>query len=199
MITFLEGVVVEKQPTSVVLNVGGIGYEVFISLSSYDRLPPLNSTYRILTYHHVREDAHLLYGFGTEAERRLFLLLLGITGIGPKLALRALSGLSPREIKAAIVGGDVKRLSSISGIGRKTAERIVIELRDKIDAGEALAAASSGEEPTAEDLKLRDAVLALIALGYKQDEAKKMILVAVAAQAGEAPSTEALIKKALGR
>ena len=199
MITFLEGVVVEKQPTSVVMNVGGVGYEVFIPISSYDRLPPLNSPCRILTYHHVREDAHLLYGFATEAERRLFLLLLGISGIGPKLALRALSGLSTRELKAAIVERDVARLSSISGIGRKTAERIIVELRDKIDAGEALDAVSGRDEPSAADMKVRDAVLALIALGYKQEDAKKMVLAVIKAGAGAELTTEDLVKKALGR
>jgi len=197
MITFLEGILVEKQPTSAVVNVGGVGYEVFISLSSYDRLPPLNHPCRLLTYHHVREDAQQLYGFATEAERRLFLLLLGIAGIGPKLALRALSGLSPRELQAAIAGGDVKRLSSISGIGRKTAERMVVELRDKVEAAEVLAAAGRPEAP-ADELRVRDAVLALIALGYKQDEARKMIAAAVRGP-GDAASTEELIKRALGR
>lgn len=199
MITFVEGLLVEKQPTSAVLNVGGVGYELFIPISSYDRLPPLNSTCRLLTFDCVREDAHLLYGFVTEAERRLFLLLLSINGIGPKLALRALSGLSPRELKAAIVEGDVARLSSISGIGKKTAERIVVDLRDKIDSGEALEAISGRGEPTPEDMKLRDAILALIALGYKQDEARKMVTTVAKAAAIAGMSTEDVVKKALGR
>lgn len=199
MITFLEGIVVEKQPTRVVMNVGGVGYDVFIPLSSYDRLPHVNGACRILTYHHIREDAHLLYGFLTEAERALFLLLLTISGIGPKVALRALSGLTVREIKAAIVEGDVARLSSVSGIGRKTAERIVVDLRDKIDAGEALAAVAGGREAEPENIRIRDAVLALIALGYKQEEARKMIAAAVKGDTGPTPATEELVRKALGR
>ena len=135
MITFLEGTLVEKQPTRIVLAVHGVGYEVFIPLSSYDRLPEENAPCRILTHDHLREDAHLLYGFVTEAERGLFGMLLGISGIGPKTALSALSGLSVRDLKTAVVEGDVKRLSSISGIGKKTAERIVVELRHSLSAG----------------------------------------------------------------
>jgi holliday junction DNA helicase RuvA len=199
VITFLEGIVAEKQPTRVVMNVGGVGYDVFIPLSSYDRLPSINGTCRILTYHHVREDAHLLYGFLTEGERALFLLLLTISGIGPKVALRALSGLTVREIKAAIVQNDVARLSSVSGIGRKTAERIVVDLRDKIDAGEALAAIAGGSDADPEKIGIRDAVLALIALGYKQEEARKMIAAAVKDDVGPTPPTEELVRKALGR
>jgi Holliday junction DNA helicase RuvA len=174
MITFLEGILVEKDPTRVVVNVQGVGYEVFIPLSSYDRLPAAGAALRILTYDHVREDTHALYGFMTEEERRLFLMLMGVSGIGPRLALTALSGLSVRDLKAAVAQGDIKRLSSISGIGKKTAERMVVELRDKLTAGEALeavAGAAAGEP----DVRLRDAILALVSLGYKQVEAQKRI------------------------
>ncbi len=175
MIAFLEGTLVEKQPTRIVLNVGGIGYEVFIPLSSYDRLGGLNATCRILTYHYVREDAQILYGFMTAAEQRMFEWLLGISGIGPKIALTALSGMSVRELKAAVVENDVKRLNSISGIGRKTAERMVIELRDKLSAGDSLEAVAGADETHPDDLRARDSVLALIQLGYKQAEAQKMV------------------------
>lgn len=199
VITFLEGIVAEKQPTRVVMNVGGVGYDVFIPISSYDRLPPAGGSCRILTYHHIREDAHHLYGFLTEAERSLFVLLLTINGIGPKVALRALSDLTVREIKAAIAQGDVARLSSISGIGRKTAERIVVDLRGKIGAAEALAAVAGGRETEPESVAIRDAVLALIALGYKQDEGRKMIMAAVKAETGPNLTTEELVRKALGR
>jgi len=175
MITFLKGILVEKQPTRMVVDVGGVGYEVFIPLSSYDRLPPVGGGVCMLTVDHVREDAHLLYGFMTEAERSLFYLLTGVSGIGPKLALGALSGLSVRDLKAAVVEGNVKRISSISGIGAKMAERIVVELKHKLTASEALEAVSGVlEQPGGS--ALRDALMALVALGYKQEDARKMIL-----------------------
>ncbi len=174
MITFLEGIIDEKEPTHVVLNVGGVGYEVVISLNSYDRLPAPGEKVRLLTHDHIREDEHRLFGFMTADERRVFTLLLGVSGIGPKIALSALSGMTVREIKVAIKDGDVKRLSSISGIGKKTAERMVIELRDKFGAGEVLAASTTGVPES--DVKLRDAILALISLGYKRAEAQELVL-----------------------
>ena len=163
MIVFLEGTLVEKDPTRVVLDVGGVGYEVFIPLSTYDRLPLPGAACRLLTYDHVREDIHALYGFASEAERELFATLdLG-------------AALTARDLKAAILQADVKRLSSISGIGRKTAERMVLELKDKFDAGDALEAAAGGPESEPADSRLRDALMALISLGYKQAEAQKMV------------------------
>lgn len=195
MITFLEGVVEDKQPTRIVMNVGGVGYEVLIPLSTYDRVGKPKTTCRILTYHHIREDAHILYGFMTEGERRLFELLLTISGIGPKIALSALSGMTVREIKAAVVDNDVKRLSSISGIGRKTAERMIIELRDKLSDGEALeAVAGDGSGP--QDIRLRDSVLALIQLGYKQADARKMVQQVYDAQP-ESATVEEIVRRAL--
>jgi holliday junction DNA helicase RuvA len=173
MITFLEGAIDDLQPTRLVMNVGGVGYEVAIPLSTYDRLSGRNPPGRVLTVHITREDGQALYGFVDAEERRLFQLLLTISGIGPKIALSALSGMTVREIKAAVAENDVKRLSSISGVGRKTAERMVIELRDKLSAGETMEAVSGGDE--AADARLRDAVLALISLGYKQADAQKMI------------------------
>ena len=175
MITFVEGILEEKQPTRAVINAGGVGYELHIPLSSYDRLPREGERCRLLAHEHVREDAHLLFGFASAAERALFELLIGISGIGPKTALSALSGLSPRELKAAVVEGDVKRLSSISGIGKKTAERMIVELRHKLSAGEALEAVSGAEAATPADHRRRDAVLALVSLGYKQVEAVAMV------------------------
>lgn len=175
MITYLNGTIVEKQPTRVVLDVGGIGYEVLIPLSSYDRLPAKNESCRILTYDYVREDNHQLFGFMTEAERGMFVLLMGISGIGPKLALSALSGLSVRELKCAIIEGDTKRLSTIAGVGRKVAERIVVELRDRLGESEALEAVSGVEDVSPDDMKTHDAIMALISLGYKQAAARKMV------------------------
>lgn len=195
MITFLDGVVEDKQPTRIVMNVGGVGYEILIPLSTYDRVGKAQSTCRILIHHHIREDAQILYGFMTDGERRLFELLLTISGIGPKIALSALSGMTVREIKAAVVENDVKRLSSISGIGRKTAERMIIELRDKLSDGEALeAVAGDGAEP--QDIRLRDSVLALIQLGYKQADARKMVQQVYDAQP-ETATVEEIVRRAL--
>ncbi len=198
MIAFVDGLLAEKHPMRVVVDVGGVGYELQIPLSSYDRLPAAGTRCRLLTHHHVREDAHVLFGFGTDAERAMFRLLLDVSGIGPKLALSALSGLSVRELKAAIVEGDHKRLSGISGIGRKTAERICIELRDKLSAGEALEALAGPEESSPDDLRTRDAVSALIALGYKQDDARRLVLAARQSLPPEA-GVQILIKQALSR
>lgn len=196
MITFLEGIIEEKQPTHLVLNVGGVGYEVVISLNSYDRLPSAGEKARILIHDHIREDAHILFGFMTEDERRVFTLLLSVSGIGPKTALSVLSGMSVREVKVAIKDADVKRLSSISGIGKKTAERMVVELRDKFTSGEILVAAS-GAAMDESDARLRDAVLALVSLGYKRGEAQDMVLKASALPSMAGADVESLVRKAL--
>ena len=198
MITFLRGELVEKQPTRAVLDVGGVGYEVLVPLSSFDRLPGKGEACLILTVDYVREDSHQLFGFMTETEREMFGLLMGITGIGPKLALSALSGLSVRDLKAAVVEGDVKRISSISGVGKKMAERIVVELRHKLSAGDALEAIAGINGTADENVGLRDAVLALVALGYKQDDARKMVTKVMGAHP-EASDVESIIKFALSK
>ena len=144
MITFLNGKLVESLPTQVVVDVGGIGYEALIPLSSYDKLPPPGQPVKLLTQLIVREDAHTLYGFMSAAERDLFRLLINsVSGIGPKTALNILSGMNVPAFRGAVANGDVKALSQISGVGKKTAERIVVELRDKIGAAGALEAASA--------------------------------------------------------
>lgn len=197
MITFLEGIIEDKQPTHVVLNVGGVGYEVIISLSSYDRLPGFGEKVRLLTHDHIREDAHQLFGFMTADERRVFTLLLGVSGIGPKIALSALSGMTVRELKVAIKDGDIKRLSAISGIGKKTAERMIVELRDKFGDGEILAAGAGGHPELESDIKLRDAVLALISLGYKRAEAQELVVRVVRHPSMADADVEAIVRKAL--
>jgi Holliday junction DNA helicase RuvA len=172
MISFLHGKIVEALPTQVIIDVHGMGYEVLIPLSSYDKLPQPGSELKLLTHLAVREDAHVLYGFMTAAERDLFRLLINtVSGIGPKLALNVLSGISIAAFRGAVASGDIKALSQISGVGRKTAERIVVELRDKIGAAGAWEAASAQRGLSPEDQKLNDAVLALLALGFKQIEA----------------------------
>jgi Holliday junction DNA helicase RuvA len=172
MISFLRGKLLDTLPTQVTVEVQGIGYEVLIPLSSYDKLPPPGQEVRLLTHLAVREDAHTLYGFMTSAERDLFRLLINtVSGIGPKIALNVLSGISVTAFRGAVANSDFKALSQISGVGKKTAERIVVELKDKIGAAGAWEASSAQRSLSAEDQKLNDAVLALMALGFKQVEA----------------------------
>lgn len=199
MITFLEGKLASALPTQAVIDVGGVGYEMFIPLSSYDRLPRPGETLRMLTHLHVREDAHILYGFMTAAERDLFRLLVNnVSGIGPKLALAVLSGMSVGNFKAAVVNGDVALLAKISGVGKKTAERMVLELKDKLGVAAAWEAASAAHAPTPQETQANEAVLALIALGYKQVDAHKAVR-DLQEKEREITSAEDLVKLALKR
>jgi len=199
MITFLEGILVEKTPTRVVLNVGGVGYEVFVPLSSFDRLGPEQQTCRLLIYDYIREDQHSLFGFVSAAERRLFVLLMSVSGIGPKLALSALSSLTVRDITGAIAGGDFKLLGSVSGIGKKIAERMVVELRDKISSAGGLESAAPSAADFGGDHRVRDAVLALISLGYKQAEAQKMVAGTLSLPGATTLTVEDIVRKTLTR
>jgi len=198
MITFLDGKLVSALPTQAIVDVSGVGYEVFIPLSSYDKLPAAGQSVRMLTHLHVREDAHVLYGFMSAAERDLFRLLVNhVSGIGPKLALAVLSGMSVSNFKSAVVNSDVTALAKISGLGKKTAERIVLELKDKLGVAAAWEAASAAHAPTPEEEEANEAVLALIALGYKQIDAHKNVR--EMQQKGEAKSAQDLVKLALKR
>ena len=198
MITFLDGKLVSALPTQAIVDVGGVGYEVFIPLASYDKLPAVGQPVRILTHLHVREDAQVLYGFMTPAERDLFRLLVNnVSGIGPKLALAVLSGMSVNNFKAAVVNSDIASLSKISGLGKKTAERIVLELKDKLGVAAAWEAASTMHAPTPEQEQANEAVLALIALGYKQIDAHKTVR--ELQEKGEGKAAEELVKLALKR
>ena len=195
MIVSLHGTLVDKTPSVATLDVHGVGYEVFISLGTYDRLPATGSACRLLTYHHIREDAQILFGFMQAEEKRMFERLIGVNGVGPKLALSALSGLTVGELSLAIAENNVKRISSVHGIGKKTAERIVMELRDKVDPLEALAGRGA-EGDTARNAMLRDAILALGSLGFPQDQARKMVQSALDADPA-ITDTETLLRKAL--
>lgn len=176
MIGFLRGKLVEALPTQVLVDVNGVGYEALIPLSSYDKLPQPGQELKLLTHLAVREDAHTLYGFMTAPERELFRLLINtVSGIGPKIALNVLSGISVTAFRGAVANSDIKALSQISGVGRKTAERIVVELKDKVGAAGAWEAASAQRALSPEDQKVNDAVLALMALGFKQVEAHDSI------------------------
>jgi Holliday junction DNA helicase RuvA len=196
MIAMLRGLLFSKQPSEVILEVGGVGYEILIPLSTYDCLPATGSECQLMVCHVVREDDELLFGFATVEEKKLFKLLLTISGVGPKLALCVLSGLTISEFKRCVAEGDIKRLSSVHGIGRKTAERMVVELRDKIDPVEALALRSPAGAPAASETVVRDTLLALGQLGYAQDTARKMLQGALDGGADPANS-EALLKRAL--
>ncbi|PWU14763.1 MAG: Holliday junction branch migration protein RuvA [Verrucomicrobia bacterium] len=172
MITFLQGTLIEAIPTQITVAVQGVGYEILIPLSSYDKLPQPGQPLKLLTHLVVREDSHTLYGFMSAAERDLFRLLINnVSGIGPKTALNVLSGISVTAFRGAVANGDVKALSQISGVGKKTAERMVVELRDKVGAAGAWEASSAARGLSPDDQKVNDAVLALIALGFKQIEA----------------------------
>jgi len=197
MITFLQGTLAESLPTQVVVNVNGVGYEVLIPLSSFDKLPAPGQPLKLLTQLVVREDAHLLYGFMTDAERNLFRLLTHtVSGIGPKTALNILSGISVTAFRGAVASGDVKALSQISGVGKKTAERIIVELRDKVGVAGAWEAASAKHALSADDQKVNDAVLALMALGFKQAEAHDSVR-AAQAMLGPQTTVEALVRACL--
>src|SRR5436305_4875272 len=180
MITFLNGKLVEALPTQVTVEVHGVGYEALIPLSSYDKLPVPGSEVRLLTHLSVREDAHTLYGFMTATERELFRLLINtVSGIGAKIALNILSGVNPTAFRGAVANGDIKALSQISGVGKKTAERIVVELKDKIGPAGAWEASSAQRALSPEDQKVNDATLALMALGFKQMEAHETVRAAL--------------------
>ena len=197
MISFLEGKLVESLPTQVTVDVNGVGYEVLIPLSSFDKLPSPGNSVKLLTHLAVREDAHVLYGFMTSPEREMFRLLINtVSGIGPKLALNVLSGMNVTALRGAVANGDVKALSQISGVGKKTAERIVVELKDKIGAAGAWEAASAARGLSASDQKVNDAVLALMALGFKQVEAHESIRGALSLL-GEKATVEDLVRACL--
>ena len=197
MITFLHGKLVEAIPTLVVVDVSGVGYEALIPLSSFDKLPLPGQEVRLLTQLIVREDAHTLYGFMTSAERDLFRLLINsVSGIGPKTALNILSGMNVTAFRGAVAGSDVKSLSQISGVGKKTAERIVVELRDKIGAAAAIEAASAKHGLAPDDQKTLDAMLALVALGFKQNEASDAVR-AARAMLGQQATVEQIVRACL--
>ena len=167
MIGRLSGKLIEKQPPQVIVDVQGLGYEVDVPMSTFYNLPGLGETITLFTHLVVREDAHLLYGFGTDDERRAFRQLLKISGVGPKLALSVLSGLSVADLAQAVAMQETGRLVKIPGVGKKTAERLVLELRDRLDHAPSVASSSdSGKTSVA------DVLNALLALGYNEREAQ---------------------------
>ncbi len=166
MIGRLSGTLLEKNPPQILLDVQGVGYEVDVPMSTFYNLPALNERVVLHTVMVVREDAQLLYGFGTQDERAAFRQLLKISGVGPKMALSVLSGMSLSDLVAAVVSKDAARLTKIPGVGKKTAERLLLELQGKFTSGVAGAAAVSATPSSSSDI-----LNALLALGYNEKEA----------------------------
>jgi len=196
MITFLKGTLEDALPTKVVIEVNGVGYELLIPLSSFEKLPGLGEAVVLKTQLVVREDSQTLYGFATEDERDMFKMIQSVSGIGPRLALNVLSGMAVDSFKLAVGSGDVKRLSSINGIGKKTAERMVLELKDKVDHLHGDLPTALGQVPGDLDKSISDTVAALEALGSKSAEAQKAAQ-AAKAMLGDQASVEELVRAAL--
>ena len=198
MIAYLSGKLLEKQATSVIVDVGGIGYEVSIPLSTFYELGEVGSDVQLRIYTHVREDALQLFGFQTERERQLYLKLISVQGIGAKSGISMLSGMSADELIVAIRTDNLARLTSIPGVGRKTAERIVIELRDKLNELSSVpfdARSASAQTSVPADAVYDDALSALTNLGYQRNAAEKALKQSV--QEGTEMSVQKLLRRSL--
>jgi holliday junction DNA helicase RuvA len=171
MIGRIAGVLTEKDPPQIVVMCAGVGYEIGVPMSTFYHLPRTGENVELLTHQVVREDAHLLFGFLTAAERTAFRQLLKISGVGPKVALAVLSGLSVQDLSAAVASQDAARLTKVPGIGKKTAERLVLELRDKLPMAASTAAAARGDAGATNG----DVANALLGLGYNEREARAAV------------------------
>ena len=192
MIAYVRGALVEKEPTRAVIEAGGVGYELLVPLSTYEKLPRIGSEAKLLVHHCVREDDEILFGFWAEDEKAMFARLTSVSGVGPKIALAILSGSSVAELAMSIAGGDFKRISAIKGVGKKTAEKICVELKDKVsEFAFAGRAGAGGPAPIA-----KDAALALRALGFNEETSSKMVADVLAKDSG-IDSVEKIIKLAL--
>ena len=196
MITHLSGKLAEKKPTQTVIDIQGVGYLVLIPTSTYEKLPPVGEAVKLFTYHHVREDALQLYGFASRSERSVFEVMLGVSGIGPKLALAALSAMQPTELRDRIVDGDAAFLTRIPGVGKKVAERMVVELRDKLVKLDGLEGGAVSGQADAKHAARADALAALEALGLGRAAAERNLRKVLRENAG-IQSAEELIRLAL--
>lgn len=196
MIGFLHGRIAEKQPPGLVLDVHGVGYELEASMNTFYQLPEVGEEVEILTHLSVREDAHTLYGFASADERRLFRALLRVNGVGARMALAILSGINAAEFGRCIETGDAERLMRLPGVGKKTAQRLIVELRDRLDET-SVSLGGAGTGMNHPETRVVDppgeAVNALIALGYRPQEASRL----VHGVAGDGMDSEALIRAAL--
>lgn len=202
MIAWLKGTILEKQAPELVLDVNGVGYEIHAPMTTFYALPE-QGVVELYIHFVVREDAQLLFGFATKDERSLFRSLIKVNGVGPKLALAILSSIEPQNFVLCVQNDDVQALTKIPGIGKKTAERLLVEMRDRLKdwymEGDASLPAGSAEQmvvPNSANQMIQEAESALIALGYKPAEAAKMI---AAAQSDDIDTAEALIRAALKR
>lgn len=195
MISRLKGTIISITPTEIVLDVGGVGYQISVPLSTSEAFASPRGEVTILTHLHVREDALLLYGFATEGEREMFRMLISVSGIGPKLAQGILSGIRVDELRDAIATGNFSLLGSVSGVGKKTAERLVMELRGRVS--DSLPSSQPGPA-TSRQLKIRsEAVIAMMSLGHTRNAAEKAVQAAMSESRGTELSLEDLLKKAL--
>ena len=192
MIIHLRGTLLSKSPTHAVVDVGGVGYGLAISLITFDQLPPTSEAVHLSTYLYVREDRMELFGFADEEEREIFELLIGVSGIGPHSALTVLSGMTLRDLQEAILQERVAELTAIKGIGRKTAERLVLDLKDKVHASAPAGEAASEAKPGASE----EAAKALMTLGYAAPAARQVVRKAVEKHGADL-SVQQLIKLAL--
>ena len=196
MIASIRGTLIHKSPTEVIIDTQGVGYSISIPLSTYSTLGNINSTATLLTYLHVREDNLQLFGFSTEEERNIFKLLISVSGIGPRMGQTILSGITVVDLKHYIASGNLGALTAIPGVGKKLAERLVVELRDKISKVE-----SSGilpASPTDKQSEVRsEAILALTSLGYSRPAAERALLAALKESNGSELTVENLIKASL--
>ncbi|MFQ6082045.1 MAG: Holliday junction branch migration protein RuvA [Candidatus Aminicenantia bacterium] len=168
MISFLKGILLDKTPNEVVIDVGGVGYQVYIPLSTYSKIGNSSEPVKLFIYTHLREDSLSLFGFSTKKEKEIFVKLISISGIGPRLAINILSGIGPDELKEAVRNNDLDRLSSIPGIGKKTALRIALELQEKFEEKEKILVSP--------ELKEREEIIsALMNLGFKRKEVQKVV------------------------
>lgn len=193
MITSLRGIILEKQAPLLVIEVNGVGYEILAPMSTFYNLPELNAEIKLLTHLSIREDAHVLYGFLTASERELFRNLIRITGVGPKLALSILSSMELNMFIQCINNNDITQLKRIPGVGKKTAERLIIEMRDYLQNDATPNLISQPTLSVGANTPLEDAISALIALGYKPNDASRW----VNAIAEEGMTSEILIRRAL--
>lgn len=196
MISLLRGRLLEKHPNRLILDVHGVGYDVQVPLSTFYRLPDPGAETTLRIHTHVREDAIMLFGFATALELQIFEQLIGIGGIGPRLALAVLSGIEVSDLVRSVQLADIARLTSIPGIGRKTAERMVLELRDRLgETGQAVGVEAPGEAPGSGEIR-GDLLSALLNLGYHRALAEKAVSAAL--RSAPAAGFERLLKDALG-
>jgi len=196
LIAYLEGKLIEKSPTHLVLEVNGVGYSINIPVSTYGNLGETGNIVKVLTYQHVREDELKLFGFATKPERELFEMLISVNGVGPKVALSILSFLSVQEFQRSVLKEDLDVLTSIAGIGKKTAQRLIVELKEKLSKVDLGVEREVDTKKVASIPAFDEAVLALVSLGYTKFDAKRA-MERVAEEVKDVLPLEELIKRAL--